>query len=153
MPFKTVGGLAVAALLLAGCSADSGPRQSSGAVLGGVAGGLLGSTIGHGNGRAAATIMGAALGAIVGSEIGRSLDQRDREYAYAAAERSFREGREETWENPDTGHRGEIRLRRTFDRGGDLCRDFTHTIWVDGEPQYVEGTACEMPDGSWEIVA
>ena len=66
MKIRAITLAAIAGLTLAGCSADSGPRQTSGAIVGGVAGGLIGNTIGHGNGRAAATIIGAALGAVVG---------------------------------------------------------------------------------------
>lgn len=142
----------LAGLTLAGCSADSGPRETSGAVIGGVAGGLLGNTIGHGNGKAAATIIGAAFGAVVGSEIGRSLDERDRQYAYSAADRGLRGNRVESWNNSRTGHRGEFRPRRSFDRDGQMCRDFTSTVWVNGEPEPVDGTACEMADGSWRVV-
>ena len=143
---------AIAGLTLAGCSAGSGPRETSGAIVGGVAGGLIGNTIGNGNGRAAATIIGAALGAVVGSEIGRSLDERDREYAYLAADRGLRTNRVEYWKNPRSGRRGQFRPVRSYERDGDMCRDFEHTIWVQGEPELVEGTACEMADGSWRVV-
>jgi surface antigen len=143
---------AAATLLLAGCSADSGPRETSGAIIGGVAGGLIGNTIGEGNGRAAATIIGAALGAVVGAEIGRSLDERDREYAFMAADRGLRTNRIEYWKNARSGHRGRFRPVRTFEREGTECRDFEHTIWVKGEPELIEGTACEAPDGSWRVV-
>lgn len=152
MTTKAIASATIACFLLAGCAADSGPRQTSGAVIGGVAGGLLGSTIGDGNGQAAATIIGAALGAVVGSEIGRSLDERDREFAEAAADRSLRSNRVGYWKNPETGHRGQFRPRRSYQRDDDLCRDFDHTIWVDGEPELVQGTACEMADGSWRVV-
>jgi surface antigen len=33
------------------------------------------------------------------------------------------------------------------------CREFTHTIYVDGEPQVARGTACRQEDGSWRTVA
>ena len=152
MKIKAITFVIIAGLTLAGCSADSGPRETSGAVIGGVTGGLLGNAIGRGNGRGAATIVGAALGAIVGASIGRDLDERDREYAYLAADRSLRSNRVEYWKNPSSGHRGEFRPHRSYDRDGDTCRDFTHTIWVDGEPEPVEGTACELADGSWRVV-
>lgn len=152
MNFKMLTATFGAALVLAGCAADGGPKETSGAVIGGVAGGLLGNTIGHGNGRAAATIMGAALGAVVGAQIGRSLDEQDREYAYYAADRSLRANRVEYWENPESGHRGQFRPRRTYQREAQMCRDFEHTIWIDGEPELIEGTACEMADGSWRVV-
>ena len=148
---KTIGAMTIIAVLLAGCAADSGPKETSGALIGGVAGGLLGNTIGHGNGRAAATIFGAALGAIVGAELGRSMDERDREFAERAADRSLRRNRMEAWENPETGHRGRFRPIRTYERDGVECRDFEHTIWVRGEPELVEGTACEMANGSWRV--
>jgi surface antigen len=143
----------IASLGVAGCSVDSGPKEQGGAVIGGVAGGLLGSTIGHGSGRAAATILGAAFGAIVGAGIGRSLDDQDRERAYEAAQEGLVEGRVTEWENPRTRHRGRFVVVRTFhDRRAYLCRDFQHTIWVGGEPELIEGTACEFPDGSWHVV-
>lgn len=152
MRLKALSAVVAGGLAMAGCAADSGPKETSGAVIGGLAGGLLGNSIGHGSGRAAATVFGAALGAIVGAQVGRNLDEADREYAYDAADRSLRSGRPGYWENPDTGHRGEFRPRRAY-RGDDgMCRDFEHTIWVRGEPELVEGTACEMADGSWRVV-
>ena len=153
MQSKSVAIIAVTGLLLAGCASDAGPKQTGGAVVGGVAGGLLGNTIGHGKGRAAATILGAALGAVVGGAVGRNLDDNDRERAYYAAQRSFESGREVSWSNPDSGHRGRFRPRRSYrDDDQRMCRDFEHTIWVDGEPELIEGTACEMRDGSWRVV-
>jgi surface antigen len=144
------------ALVLAGCSPDAGPRESSGAVIGGVTGGVLGNIVGAGAGgagRVATTAFGAALGAIVGGQIGRSMDEQDRQYAYETANLSLRENRVQYWNNPDNGHRGEFRPRRSYLRDGRWCRDFTHTIWVGGEPDYVEGTACQRPDGSWHVVS
>lgn len=153
MQSKSVAVVVVSGLLLAGCAANSGPKETGGAVIGGVAGGLLGNTIGSGKGRAAATILGAALGAVVGGAVGRNLDDVDRERAYYAAERSFETGREASWENPRTGNRGRIKPSRSYRRDDDrMCRDFEHTIWVDGEPELIEGTACEMRDGSWRVV-
>lgn len=152
MQSKSVAIIALSGLLLAGC-ANSGPKETGGAVIGGVAGGLLGNTIGHGKGRAAATILGAALGAVVGGAVGRNLDDADRERAYYAADRSFRSGREATWRNPNNGHRGRFVPQPSYrDDSNQMCRDFEHTIWVDGEPEVVEGTACEMRDGSWRVV-
>ena len=150
MMIKTYAVVALAGLVLAGCAADSGPKETSGALIGGVAGGLLGNTIGKG--RAAATILGAALGAVVGGKVGRSLDDEDRNYAYGAATRSFSSGRVITWENPESGHRGRFRPRRSYQGDDGLCREFDHTIWVDGEPDVIEGTACQTPDGRWRVV-
>lgn len=150
---KTYAAVAMASFMLAGCAQDAGPKETSGALIGGLAGGLLGNTMGHGKGRAAATVLGAALGAVVGGKVGRSLDDEDRNYAYGAATRSFSTGREITWENRDSGHCGRFRPKRSFERDGGLCRDFEHTIWVEGEPDVIEGTACQTPDGRWRVVS
>jgi len=153
MNFKAFAATACIAALVAGCSEYAGPKETSGAVIGGVAGGLLGNTVGRGQGRAAATILGAALGAVVGGAVGRNLDDVDRQRAYYAAQRSFETGRRQYWDNPKTGNRGEFVPRRPYRHSGyDMCRDFEHTIWVRGEPEMIEGTACEMADGSWRIV-
>jgi hypothetical protein len=34
----------------------------------------------------------------------------------------------------------------------DNCRDYKHSIMIDGEKQDVFGTACKQPDGSWRVV-
>ena len=149
---KTYAAFAMAAFLLAGCSTDSGPKETMGALFGGLAGGVMGGSIVHGKGRATATVLGAALGAVVGGKVGRSLDDEDRNYAYGAATHSFTSGRVITWENPDSGHRGRFRSRPSARRDGAACRDFDHTVWVDGEPDVIEGTACQTPDGRWRVV-
>src|SRR5579871_6127966 len=33
------------------------------------------------------------------------------------------------------------------------CREYTATAVVDGKPQQTVGTACQQPDGRWQIVA
>jgi surface antigen len=153
MPRRGIYFLIAAAMLLAGCSADSGPKETGGAVIGGVAGGLIGSTVGHGNSQVAATMLGAALGAVVGGSVGRSLDDADRDYAYRAANEALLDGEEEDWENPQSGHRGKFVPRKSYyNAQRALCRDFEHTIWVEGEPEVVDGTACQLADGSWRVV-
>ena len=32
------------------------------------------------------------------------------------------------------------------------CREFTHTVYIDGRPQAMRGTACRNPDGTWSNV-
>jgi surface antigen len=153
MKIKVLAVLAAASPWLLGCAMDAGPKEQTGAVVGGVAGGLLGNTVGHGSGRAAATVLGAALGAVVGGSVGRSLDDQDRERAYFAAQQSLTADEEEDWENPETGHRGKFVPRKTYyNAQRSLCRDFEHTIWVDGQPEVIDGTACQLADGTWRVV-
>ena len=46
------------------------------------------------------------------------------------------------WRDPDTGHYGEIVPSRPYKRGVADCRDYTHTVYIDGRPQQMRGTAC-----------
>jgi surface antigen len=32
------------------------------------------------------------------------------------------------------------------------CRQYTHTVYIDGKPQVTRGTACRNSDGSWIAV-
>jgi surface antigen len=95
------------------------------------------------------------LGGLLGGAVGNALDQRDKQMAMAAAQRSFENsqtGSTTTWKNPDSGHSGSITPTRTYQTGtGEYCREYQQTITVGGEPQQSFGTACRQPDGSWKI--
>lgn len=139
-----------ASLMLGGCA--EGSKQDSGLAVGAVAGGILGSAVGRGSGRIAGAMVGAVVGGIVGSEIGRSMDKQDRMLAeraeYDAFERG-QSGRPVRWQNPDNGRYGDVVPMAAYRRGGYDCRDYTHTIYIDGRPQAMRGTACRNPDGTW----
>lgn len=142
---------------LAACSADGGgPNKSdTGLVLGGIAGGVVGNQIGKGRGNVLATVAGAVVGGIIGSEIGRNMDERDRQLAQEAEFDALERGQSgvsRQWRNPDNGRYGEIVPSKPYKRGANDCRDFTHTVYIDGRPQQMRGTACRNPDGSWQNV-
>ena len=140
-----------------------------GTLVGGVAGAAIGSGIGKGGGRTAAIFGGAILGAVVGNNIGRSVDQAD--YAcndYIGADSGVVATQAEAVptmpsippvpvettpiddapaaEAPDTPN-----LPNTAT--GRYCREYQSTATVNGQIQPVYGTACQQPDGSWEIVS
>jgi surface antigen len=149
--------LALLALPLA-LAACSGPtqKQDTGLVVGAAAGGLLGNTVGKGTGKVAATIAGAMIGGIVGSEIGRSLDQQDRMAAQQAELTALEKGQSGVatpWRNPDSGRHGMVVPGRPYRIGANDCRDYTHTIYIEGQPQTMRGTACRNPDGTWRNVS
>lgn len=148
-------GLALMAGTLAACGPNGPDKADTGLVVGAVAGGIIGNQVGSGTGRVLATAIGAVVGGIVGSEIGRSLDERDRmlaqEAEFAALERG-RSGQATPWSNPDNGRRGEVVPSAPFKRGSLDCRDFTHTVYIDGRPKTMRGTACRNPDGTWRNV-
>jgi len=39
------------------------------------------------------------------------------------------------------------------DNDGRYCREYQRTATIDGREQQIYGTACLMPDGSWQIVS
>lgn len=156
MNIKAIAALGVAGLLLAGCSQSTGPREDFGAVAGAIAGGVIGNQFGSGSGRIAATAAGAVIGGVVGSAIGRSLDEADRRALYDAEYRALEYGPPNTpveWRNPNSGRYGNVtpgpryRSANAYD-----CRDYTHTIYIDGRPEVARGTACRQPDGTWRPV-
>lgn len=129
-----------------------GPREDMGTIVGAVAGGALGNQFGKGSGNVAATIAGVVVGGIIGSEIGRSLDEKDRKHASLAefeALENGHSGEAREWRNPDSGHYGRIVPQRPYKVGRHDCRDYTHTIYIDGEPEIMKGRACRNDDGSW----
>lgn len=151
-----VSAVLVVSVSVAACGPNGPTKQDSGLVVGAVAGGLLGNTVGKGSGKVLATAIGAVAGGIVGSEIGRSMDQQDRRLAQEAEYRAFEQGRSGErvgWRNPDNGRYGEVVPGTAFRRGERDCRDYTHTVFIDGRPQTMRGTACRNPDGTWASVS
>lgn len=144
-------------ITLAACTtADSGQKQTAGTIIGAIGGAVLGSKIGGGSGRVAAAAAGTLLGAWLGSEVGKSLDRADR-LAMARAQKTAYTapiGQRITWENPDSGHAGEIiPTREGVDREtGAYCREFQNKVMIGGKEEVAYGTACRQPDGSWKIV-
>ncbi len=53
---------------------------------------------------------------------------------------------------PNSGRYGSIVPGPAYEANGMNCRQFTHTIYIDGKPQTARGTACRNPDGTWQPV-
>jgi len=157
MPGKSVIAGGLLALSLAACSADSGPKEVGGTAGGAVAGGLIGNAIGGAAGnRFAGTVLGAALGGLIGNRIGAALDEEDRRRAYAAqmqALESGPSGAPVAWRNPQTGVYGDVVPGPAYQSNGAYCRQYTHTIYLEGKPRTERGTACRNPDGTWTTVS
>ena len=106
------------------------------------------------------TVGGAALGAlaggVIGGSIGNALDQQDRARARDAEMQALEYGNPGapvSWRG-DSGAYGTIVPGPAYARGGSpKCREFTHTIYINGQPQTARGTACRNPDGTWSPVA
>ncbi|MGD9867913.1 MAG: RT0821/Lpp0805 family surface protein [Hyphomicrobiales bacterium] len=154
---RAYNGLLVAALtasLLAACG--PGRKAETGTLVGAVAGGLAGSALGKGNGKIAGAMVGAFVGGVVGHSIGASLDEADRRAAMEAEFRALEYGRAGTptrWRNPQTGHYGDVIVQQPYTVENRHCRDFAHTIYIDGRPETMRGRACRNPDGTWTNVS
>ncbi len=149
--------LAIALLpaLLAACGGDTANRTPA-LIVGAVAGGIVGNQFGKGTGNVLATVAGAMVGGIVGSEIGRSMDEQDRRSPSGPSSprsRRARSDRPRRWRNPDNGRYGDVVPGRPYKRSNVDCRDYTHTVYIDGRPRTMRGTACRNPDGTWRNMA
>lgn len=152
----TLLGLAVTA-----CAGDpvtgTGPKENTGTLVGALAGGLIGSQIGGGTGeRIAAGVAGAAIGGLIGNRIGASMDDEDKRRLYAAQMQALEagpSGAPVNWRNPESGRYGSVVAGPYYDQSGMRCRQYTHTIYINGQPQAARGTACRNPDGTWTPVS
>src|SRR5581483_6649475 len=145
------------AVSLAACAGNpetgTGPHENTGTLVGALGGALIGSQIGGGTGeRVAAGVAGAAIGGLIGNRIGAAMDEEDRRRAYAAEMQALDtgpSGAPVAWRNPDNGHYGSVVPGPAYEQAGLQCRQYTHTIYINGQPQTARGTACRNPDGTW----
>ena len=154
--------IAVIGLSLAACAGSPdgfgpGPKENTSTLLGAGSGALLGAAVaggGTGN-RLAGAAVGGLLGGLIGNRIGASLDDEDKQRAYAAQMDALERGPSgapTSWKNPDSGRYGTIVPGPAYQDAGRNCRQFTHTIYIDGRPQTARGTACRGPDGAWNSI-
>lgn len=155
MTIRTIASSAVLVLALSACESGQGIEGSTIGTLGGAAGGaLIGSQFGSGTGQLAATAIGTLVGALAGREVGRRFGDEDQREASVAERRALARNETTAWNNPQTGYRGSVDPMRTYTNDqGQLCRDYTHTIFVDGQAETARGTACQHRDGTWQLVS
>lgn len=157
-----LGTLAIFGLSLAACAGSPdgmgpGPKENTGTLVGAGTGAVAGAAIASGAGGSplAGAVVGGLLGGLIGNRIGASMDDEDKQRAYAAQmdalERSP-SGAPVSWKNPDSGRYGTVVPGPAYQQAGRNCRSFTHTIYIDGTPQTARGTACRMPDGTWQSI-
>jgi surface antigen len=148
--------ITIFALILAGCAARMGPKETGGTLVGAGTGALIGSQIGGGRGTLVAVAIGTLAGALMGGEVGRSLDRADRLAMQQNAQYALeytRTNQATSWRNPDSGNYGSVTPVETYQTStGQYCREYYQTVVVGGAQQQAYGTACRQPDGSWQIV-
>ena len=151
--------VALVGLTLAACANDPsvGPNQGAAAAFGALTGAVVGSTFGTNTGsRVAGALAGAAVGGILGGAIGASLDEQDRQRAYAAQMQAVQYGEPGapvSWRSAESGRYGTIVPGPAYQTNGTTCREYSHTIYIDGKPQAGRGIACRNADGTWTPVS
>ncbi|MEX0955448.1 MAG: RT0821/Lpp0805 family surface protein [Rhizobiaceae bacterium] len=134
--------LLASALALGGCTSINS-RNSS----------LVGSFAGASTARNAGT---AAIGnGLVGGPMGASLDPSDRRLALEAEYQALEythAGRPVSWTGTNGGVAGEVVAYQPYRVGSQDCRQYMHTVNVDGRSQTMRGAACRNEDGSWSLL-
>lgn len=128
MPVTRLIALVLLAVNIGGCAATTGPKAAGGATLNG----------------------------FLSNRIGAALDDEDRRRAYAAQLRALESGPSGApvaWRNPDSGHYGNVVPGPAYDLNGGPCREYTHTVFIDGQLQTQRGTACRNPDDTWSVIS
>ncbi len=155
-------GLAIVAVGVAGCAGNpetgTGPKENTGTAVGALSGAAIGAAVtGGGPGsRIAGGLAGALIGGLLGNRIGAAMDDEDKRRAYAAqmqALESGQSGAPVSWRNPDSGRYGTVVPGPAYQQAGNTCRQYTHTIYIDGRPQTARGAACRNPDGTWTPIS
>ena len=156
--FKTLVAAPLLVASLTGCM-GAGPKQTGGQLIGGAAGAVIGSQFGKGDGRLVGTAIGALAGSYLGGTIGYQMDQRDRQLAQEAMMATLERApdhKPRSWRNPNNNHSGSFRVTRTQELPEEnrVCRDYVHTVVIDGRQERVHGRACrDVRDhrGMWKV--
>ena len=149
--------VALVALTLAGCAADqgAGSRHGEGPSLGAITSSLF-STSQSGSAPSGVTgsVGATPAGGILSGPVGASLDDRDRRRAAAAEKQALEQGQpgEPVGWRGGSGRHGTVVPGVDYEIRGVRCRDYTHSIYIDGRPQIARTTACRNADGTWSPV-
>jgi len=139
-------------LAMTGCdTVGVGQLTGSGSSQGTAAGNQFGNDSGVDSTEAA-----AAIDALISDDIEELLSKEDRLAVYEAQHRALeynRSGSPVAWKNPDTKHNGEVIPGPSYTINTSRCRDYTHTIYVDGQPRVLRGTACRQRQGNWRTIS
>ncbi len=154
MRLKLLSLLILSSFALMACTQTTGNKELMGTIGGAAVGGLAGAQFGKGKGQLVGVGLGALLGSMAGSSIGQSLDRADMMYAERASQQaqSAAIGNTISWNNPQSGNSGTITPTRDGrSSNGRYCREYSQTITVDGRKESAYGTACQNPDGTWQV--
>jgi surface antigen len=134
----------LAAVWLAACSSETGRKV--GATIG------TGAAVNH----SASAPIGSGSDTLLGERAGAKLNEEDKRRASVAELQALEtgpSGAPVAWPNPVTGRYGNVVPGPVYQENGLACREYTHTVYLDGNPQTEHGTACRRSDGTWASVS
>ncbi len=88
----------------------------------------------------------------VGKNVGHDLNQVELRQALKAEFEALEyspAGQPVEWKNPVSGNSGVVTASKTYDVGLSNCRQYVHSLIVNGETKTALGTACKEQDGNW----
>jgi surface antigen len=139
--------LIAALAALAACGTTKNATDAGGAAK---SRGLLGKTLGSGGNQAA--IIESMRGGLIGSSVGAGLDEDEKSRALEAEYRALeysQAGQPVTWKGNDAATYGEAAAAQPYRVGSQDCRQYTQTVYHNGQSKVARGTACRNSDGSW----
>jgi len=137
--------------LTAGCAQRNWTGGDTGAVLGGAAGAAVGHQFGSGSGQTLATVAGAIAGAVLGRRVGQNMSNSDRN-RFGSTLASSPAGNTNYWTNERTNDSYWVTpTSSNYTANNRTCRKFRMQANIGGRNDYVNGTACRQPDGTWVV--
>ncbi|MBB4954468.1 surface antigen [Agrobacterium vitis] len=113
---------------------------------GGARSGLFGAS------SAASVYISALQGGVVslsGADLSNAQKQRALEAEYRALETSP-SGQKVTWRDDDAA--GEVVAAAPYQVGNQNCRQYRHSVIMDGKTYQARGAACRNDDGTWILL-
>jgi surface antigen len=139
--------------LLAGCAGPA-ERTPSGPLFGGGRSGTLTTPP-----QAETAVKPIPPGTLMSAWAGTNVEKFLRREDHAAMERSVKQvvsapiGKKIMWRNARSGNWGTVTAVRdgTSATTGTYCREFIHTVTVEGRTEEKRNTACKLRSGRWEV--
>ena len=135
---RTIAVAGLLSLALAGCM-SSGSRDEAGSSVMALA----------------APASAAPAGGLIGGAVGDELSAADRRAAMDAEFRALEYGNVGApvrWRGASGRTYGDVVASTRYQVNDFACRDYTHTVYLNGQPHVAQGTACRQPDGTWRAI-
>ena len=135
---RTIAVMGVLSLALAGCMSSGSNEDAGSPVL-----------------ALASPASAAPAGGLLGGAVGDELSAADRRAAMDAEFRALEYGRigaPVQWRGAIGRTYGDVVAGTRYQVNDFACRDYTHTVYLNGQPHVAQGTACRQPDGTWRAI-